>query len=54
MLENGSEVELIEESNKIIIQPKSKPKLGDLLQKISDDNLHDEVEIEGPNGKEIW
>ena len=54
MLENGSEVELIEESNKIIIQPQSKPKLGDLLQKISDDNLHDEVEIEGPNGKEIW
>ena len=54
MLENGSEVELKEESDKIIIQPQRKPQLKDLLQEITDANRHGEVRTEGPYGKEIW
>ncbi len=54
MLENGSEVELTEESNKIVIQPRQKPRLQDLLQEISDDNRHNEMAIDGPYGQEIW
>ena len=54
LLENGSEVELIEESDRIIIRPQRKPKLDDLLRDISDDNLHEEVEANGPYGKEVW
>jgi antitoxin MazE len=54
MLKNGSEVELYEESDKIIIQPLKKPLLKELLQGISDRNIHDEAETEGPYGKEIW
>lgn len=54
MLENGSEVELIGESDRIIIQPQKRPRLSDLLQKINDNNVHGEVEIEGPYGKEVW
>ena len=53
MLENGSEVELFEESDKIVIQPRKKPRLKDLLQEINVDNIHDEVEIGGLYGKEI-
>jgi antitoxin MazE len=54
MLEKGSEVDLIEESNKIIIQPRRKPRLEDLLKDINDTNIHDEIRIEGPHGKEAW
>lgn len=54
MLKNGSEVELYEESDKIIIQPQKKPLLNDLLEEINDKNVHGEVETEGPYGKEIW
>lgn len=54
MLENGSEVELIEESDRIIIQPLKGPQLKDLLKGIESHNLHDEVELEGPYGKESW
>ena len=54
MLENGSEVELIEETDRIIIQPQKGPQLKELLKGIKSQNLHDEVELEGPYGKESW
>jgi len=54
MLENGSEVELIEESNKIIIQPKRGPRLDDLLQAVNESNIHEEIEFNGPRGNEAW
>lgn len=53
-LENGSEVELFNDSEKIVIQPQRKPSLEDLLAAISEGNLHAEVNSEGPSGKEIW
>ena len=53
-LQNGSEVELLEDSDQIIIQPHRKPKLDDLLSAINEDNLHGEVNSGDPAGKEIW
>ena len=41
-LENGSSVEILEEDNRIIIQPKKSTKLHDILLLINDANLHEE------------
>ncbi len=54
MLENGSEVELIEEVDKIIIQPQKSPRLEDLLEAINESNIHEEVKATGPFGNEEW
>ena len=53
-LQNGSEVELLEESDEIIIRPHRKRKLDDLLSAISEGNLHGEVNSGDPTGKENW
>ena len=54
MLENGTEVELIKETDKIIIQPKKAPRLEDLLEAINESNIHDEIVSNGPYGNEAW
>ena len=54
MLENGSEVELVEEGDRIIIQPKKNLRLDDLLDAINEMNLHKEVELKGSYGNEAW
>jgi len=41
-LENGSSVEIMEEENRIVIQPKSKKKLEDILALITEENIHSE------------
>lgn len=53
-LEHNSEVEITEDYNKIIIRPVKKPLLKDLLEEIDETNIHNEIKIEGPTGKEIW
>ncbi len=54
MLEHGSEVELIEEDNRIIIQPQRGPRLEELLEAINESNIHEEVKTDGPRGNEAW
>lgn len=54
MLENGSEVELIKETDKIIIQPQKGRRLDDLLQAINESNIHGAIELNGPVGNEAW
>jgi antitoxin MazE len=54
MLEHGSEVELIEEDDRIIIQPPKAPRLEDLLKAINESNIHEEIETHGPHGSEAW
>jgi len=54
MLENGSKVELIEETDKIIIQPQRTPQLEELLDAINESNLHGVVKVNGPFGNEVW
>jgi antitoxin MazE len=49
---NGSPVEIIEEDNRIIIQPKNKNKLHDILNLITDENIHSE-QFNIPMGKEL-
>ncbi len=42
MLKNGSSVEILEEDNRIIIQPKNNKKLVDILALITKENIHEE------------
>jgi len=41
-LENGSSVEIIEEDHRIIIQPKNKKSLEEILSLITKENIHSE------------
>ena len=41
-IENGSSVEIIEEDHRIIIQPKNKKTLKEVLSLITKDNIHSE------------
>lgn len=53
-LQNGSVVELFEDVDKIVIQARRKLNLSDMLSGINEENLHAEIGIEGPSGKEVW
>lgn len=53
-LKDGSSVEIEDKEGQIIIYPKNKINLNDLLQKINKTNIHKEIEINSPIGKEIW
>jgi antitoxin MazE len=53
-LKDGSFVDIKDKGKEIIISPKEKDKLSDILDKINDRNIHGEVETNGPVGNEIW
>ena len=53
-LKDGSSVEIEDKKGQIIIRPKKENDLTDLLKKINKTNIHSEIEIYGPIGKEIW
>jgi antitoxin MazE len=55
-LREGSTAELRVEDGRIVLEPVRIPKyrLEDLLERVSEDNLHPEVEAEGPVGRGIW
>ena len=54
-LEEGSQVNLIEEAGKIILDRVEKEgPLSELLAGITPDNLHDEQDFGPAKGKEIW
>jgi antitoxin MazE len=53
-LKDGSFVDIKDKKGEIIIKPKEKNKLSEILSKINDNNIHDEVETNGPVGNEIW
>jgi hypothetical protein len=40
--------------NEIIIKPKKKNKLSEMLDAINEHNIHEEIETNVPVGKEIW
>jgi antitoxin MazE len=50
------EVDIREESGRIVIEQvrEKKYKLDDLLKKITTDNIHEEVDLGKPEGKEVW
>jgi antitoxin MazE len=53
-LTDGSFVEIKDTGNEIIIKPKNKNKLTEILDAVNEQNIHEEVETSGPVGKEIW
>jgi antitoxin MazE len=55
-LQEGDEISLLVEGNKIIISPakKSKYTLEELLEGMSDENLHSEIDWGTPQGNETW
>jgi antitoxin MazE len=53
-LKDGSFVDIKDKGNEIIIKPKEKNKLPEILNKINEKNIHGEVETHGPVGNEIW
>ena len=53
-LRNGSIVDIVEEPNRLIIRPIKKPSLDDILDKISEENLHSEIDFGKAEGNEIW
>ena len=53
-LRNGSIVDIVEESDRLIIRPIEKPALDDLLNAISEENLHSEIDFGKAEGNEVW
>lgn len=53
-LNDGSQVEVIQEGNRIIIYPYTKETLEQKLKKINSKNLHNEVDSGNSIGSEFW
>jgi len=55
-LKENSHIDIKVDKDKIIISPVKIEKydLEDLVSKISETNIHREVETGGPQGKEVW
>lgn len=53
-LQNGSQVEIIDEDGKIVILPHKKKSLAEKLAMITNENLHEEISTGSPTGKEAW
>ncbi|MDR3341613.1 MAG: AbrB/MazE/SpoVT family DNA-binding domain-containing protein [Treponema sp.] len=53
-LKDGSLVDIKDMGNEIIIKPKEKNKLSEMLKAINEQNIHEEIETNGPVGNEIW
>jgi antitoxin MazE len=53
-LKDGSQLDINNNGNEIIVRPLKKNRLSEMLAKINDENLHSEIETSGPVGKEIW
>jgi antitoxin MazE len=53
-LKNGSFVEIKDTERGMLIMPKQKHTLAEMLHKITDENIHQEIETGEAVGKEIW
>jgi len=53
-LKDGSCVDINDKDKVITIRPVEKLKLSEMLDRINEQNLHNEIETGGPVGKEIW
>ena len=53
-LKNDSLVELHLENNRMIVEPKKESLLEELVEQITPDNLHGEIDTEEPVGHEAW
>ena len=53
-LKDGSYVDITDNGKEMIIRPVQKRKLSEMLSEINEQNIHEEIEMTGPVGKEIW
>jgi antitoxin MazE len=53
-LKDGSLVDIKDNGKEIVIKPKRKNKLPEMLNEINEKNIHAEIETNGPVGNEIW
>ena len=53
-IKDGSFVDINNKGKEIIIKPIKKNKLSEMLEKINEQNLHEEIETGSPVGNEIW
>ncbi len=53
-LKNGSTVDITEKTGTIIILPKKNHDLDRLIESISDENIHSEIDFGNSEGNEIW
>ena len=55
-LENGAEVDLSLDDGRLVITPVTPPsfELHELLDGVTPENLHGEVDTSAPRGREVW
>jgi antitoxin MazE len=53
-LKDGASVEIIDTDNGILISPKQRNNLSEMLSKITMENIHGEIETGDVVGNEIW
>jgi antitoxin MazE len=53
-LQDGSFVDIEGKDGQIIIKPRNKYVLKEMISNISKDNIHEEIESSGPVGNELW
>jgi len=53
-LKSGSIVNIHDNGGEIVIKPVQKSRLSEMLDKIDEQNIHQEIETTGPVGKEVW
>jgi antitoxin MazE len=50
----GSHVEIEDKDGQIIIRPRNKYDLKEMLKDIKKSNIHEEIDNSGPIGNEVW
>ena len=50
----GSAIDLRVENGRLIVEPVAVESLESLLAKVTPKNLHDELLIDAPRGREVW
>lgn len=53
-LKDGSYINIEDKEKKIVITPIKKNRLFEMLSKINEQNIHEEIKTGGHVGKEIW
>jgi len=53
-LKDGSYINIEDKEKKIVITPIKKNRLSEMLSKINEQNIHEEIKTGGHVGKEIW
>ena len=53
-LEQQSEVDVAVVDGALVITPSTAPALDELLARVTDENLHGEIDFGSPLGREVW